>query len=103
MKISLAEIKKHLNINADYTDDDQLIESYYEAAVAAVLHDCDLSDESMAYDEEENFRPLIKQAILLLIGNFYANRESEVFATTYSLGHGYQYLIMLSRDYKFRD
>ena len=102
MKISLSDIKRHLNIDDEYTADDALIEGYYTAAVAAVLSDCDFTDEEMAYDDQGNFRPLIREAILLMIGNFYANRESEVFASTQSLGHGYQYLIMLSRDYKYR-
>jgi uncharacterized phage protein (predicted DNA packaging) len=103
MKISLAEIKKHLKINDDYDADDSIIETYYHSAVAAVMHDCDFSDEEMAYDEQGNFRPMIKQAILLLLANFYANREPEVFASPQSIGHGYQYLIMLSRDYQYRN
>lgn len=102
MKISLNEIKHHLNINEDYDADDTLIESKYYSAVDAVLADCDFSDESMAYDDQGNFRPMIKEAVLLLLANFYANREPEVFANPQSLGHSYNYLIMLCRDYQYR-
>ena len=51
MKISLSDIKRHLNIDDEYTADDALIEGYYLAAVAAVLSDCDFTDEEMAYDD----------------------------------------------------
>ena len=41
--------------------------------------------------------------MLLLVGNFYANRESVAFASTNNVPYSYQYLIDLYRNYRGED
>ena len=78
--IDLPLIKLHLRVDGD--EEDGLIGSYLNAAVEYVQQHCDrrLVDvpegpEQMALTHD------VKQAILLLVGNWYANRESVVVGT----------------------
>jgi uncharacterized phage protein (predicted DNA packaging) len=99
MYINLDTIKKHLNINSDFTDDDEYLiglESVAERVVEKNI-DCDLSYYCNECGELE--APLL-HAMLLLIGNYYANRESVAFANSTNVPYSYQYLIDLFRDYK---
>jgi len=75
--IDLSLIKLHLRVDGD--EEDGLIGSYLSAAVEYVQQHCDrrLVDvpegpEQMALTDD------VKQAILLLVGHWYANRESVV-------------------------
>lgn len=94
MYISLAEAKKHLNINSDFTDDDAYIMSLINVAENVVQKHIDR--ELSEFDELPT--PL-KQAMLLLIGNYYANRESVAFASVTALPHAYEYIIALFKNY----
>ena len=52
------------------------------------------------YIEVREIPPSVKAAILLLIGNFYANREPVVTGTiTTTLPYSYDYLISLNKNY----
>lgn len=75
-------IKKHLRV--DYDDEDDLIKGYAEASVDYVENYCDgslVTQLTPAADNEEPPREVlfssgIWQAMLLLIGHYYANREA---------------------------
>lgn len=78
--IDLPLIKLHLRVDGD--EEDNLIGSYLNAAVEYVQQHCDrrLADapegpDQMALTDD------VKQAILLLVGHWYANRESVVVGT----------------------
>lgn len=72
--LTLDLIKKHLNIDIDFTDDDNLLEVYGEAAEKAIERhiDCEIHD---LCEDGELPKPIII-SMLLLCGNLYANRES---------------------------
>ncbi|MCZ4058216.1 head-tail connector protein [Pantoea sp. LMR881] len=85
MEISQAQmalIKKHLRV--DHDDEDDLIKGYAGASVDYVENYCDglLVTELTPADENEEpprevlFSSGIWQAMLLLIGHYYANREA---------------------------
>jgi len=91
--------KKHLNIDADFVADDGYISDLIDVAqnVVAIhigrnLEDCE--------DENGYLAPGLIHAMLLLIGTFYANRESVVYLTTHQLPHGYEYLLELFTNYE---
>jgi len=63
---TLEEAKTHLNVETD--SDDQLIETYSDAAVQACLDFCDRKLVP------EGAEPVFKAAALILLGDLYANR-----------------------------
>ena len=81
--ITLAEAKRHLNIEDDFEDDDQ-----YISVPLAELE-----------GETGEIPAPLRQAMLLLIGNYYASRESVAFGVLVQDTKAYKHLIGLYRDY----
>lgn len=76
--IDLATAKKHLNLNENFTADDDYIELIIDGACKAVLATCNLQEEELLQDGGTIPSPIVF-ATLLLIGSMYANREMEAF------------------------
>lgn len=76
--LDLANVKVHLRV--DGNEEDSLISGYIEAAKAHVEQHCDrkLVDGDPAEPEEMGLTRDVEQAILLLVGHWYANREAVV-------------------------
>lgn len=96
--IKLDTIKKHLNIDNYFTDDDLYILSLKEVSMAAVEADlgCKLCE---IYEKYGCIPEPIKHAVLLMIGTFYQNRESVSVAALHPVPLSYQYLLDLYRRY----
>lgn len=90
MYITIEEIKQHLQIDADYNGDDEYLMSLIEVAEEIVSQHI-----NRPLDEYTPTLPApIKQAILLLIGNYYSNREPiTVGVQSYKLPLSYEYLL----------
>jgi len=99
MYIQLYQVKKHLNIDEDFRDDDEYLMSLVEVAEKVVERNIDTKLRQLEDGDGFIPSPLI-QAMLLLIGNFYANRESVAFANSVNVPYSYQYLIDLYRNYR---
>ena len=69
MKIALAEAKSHLNVTTD--EDDSLITGKIEAAEAWVSRWLEIPLSGM-----ETIPADLRQAVLMLTGHFYENREA---------------------------
>ena len=97
MYINIGQIKKHLNIDSDFTEDDtylEMLESVAEKTIEKHI------DHSLADLEEDGVLPApLLHAILLLIGNMYMNRESISFANAKEIPNSYEYLLSLFKDY----
>lgn len=102
MYIQLYKVKKHLNIDEDFRDDDEYLMSLVEVAEKVVEKNIDTSLKLLEDGDGLIPSPLI-QAMLLLIGNFYANRESVAFASSSEVPLSYNYLIDLYRNYRGED
>jgi len=91
--LTLEELKKHLNVDEDFTDDDMYIESLGDVAEAIVAKhiDNDLANV-VAFNQGELPMP-IKHAMMLLVGNYYMNRESVAFATSSNIPYSFEYLL----------
>lgn len=98
MYIQLDLAKKHLNIEDDFTEDDEYILSLIEVAEAAVRVHINEDFTEIAERNGGVLPPPILHASLLMIGSLYMNREP-VGSKTYSLPYNYQYLIDLYRNY----
>lgn len=97
--LKLRDIKKHLNIDSYYTDDDIYLEALMNVAEKVVEKHIDLGLSIVAdYNGGELPPPLI-HAMLLFIGNMYANRESVAFASASEIPLSYQYILDLYKCY----
>ena len=101
MHVTLDEAKKHLNVEQEYTEDDNYIETLIDVAEAKVAKELCVKVEELATIEEGSklIPHPIKQAILLNIGMYYANREELTYTQSKPLEQGSKYLIALYRDY----
>ena len=79
--IELARIKLHLRLDGD--EDDALVLGYVDAAKSHVTMHCDreLVDGAPVEPDQMGLTPDVEQAILLLVGHWYANREAVVIGT----------------------
>jgi len=92
--LALDEIKKHLNIDECYLDDDSYIISLlYAAQDAAEIH-------LRRKLKDNNERPSILQGIKFLIGHWYRTRENVSNITVNEIPYTFKYLMDLNRSYK---
>lgn len=99
MFLSLERIKKHINIDADFIEDDNYLISLAEVAESAVQKhiDANLSD---ICDETGGALPApLLHAMLLFIGDLYMNRESVGYGTAHEIPLSYNYLLSLYKNY----
>ena len=102
MYLKLYQVKKHLNINEDFRDDDEYLMQLAEVAETIVSRSIDAHLSGLEDGNGEIPAPLL-QAILFMVGNYYANRESVAFAASSEVPKTFGYIIDLYRDYKGRD
>lgn len=102
MYLQLYQIKKHLNIDDDFHIDDEYLVELAQAAQTVVEVHLDRPLDSL--ENEEGFIPSpLTQAMLLLVGTWYASRESVSFASNSVLPHSYDYIIALYKNYNRED
>jgi uncharacterized phage protein (predicted DNA packaging) len=79
--LDLTSVKLHLRVDGD--DEDTLITSYIEAAKAHVEQHCDraLVEVDPTEPDQMGLTRDVEQAILLLVGHWYANREAVAIGT----------------------
>ncbi len=79
--LELATVKMHLRVDGD--EEDALIGGYVEAAKAHVEQHCDrkLVDADPVEHVEMGLTRDVEQAILLMVGHWYANREAVAVGT----------------------
>ncbi|MDU4059461.1 MAG: head-tail connector protein [Pseudomonas oryzihabitans] len=79
--IELSRVKLHLRV--DHDDEDDLIQGYLAAASAYVEQHCDrtLVEANPTGPEQMLLTKDVEQAMLLLVGHWYANREAVVIGT----------------------
>lgn len=79
--IDLARVKLHLRVDGD--QEDALITGYIEGAKSHVAMHCDreLVEGSPVEPDQMGITADVEQAILLLVGHWYANREGVALGT----------------------
>lgn len=96
--LDLDTIKKHLNIDSSFTDDDVYITALGEAAEDVV---CRFIDQPLSMLEDESGKipkPLIF-AMLLWVGTVYAIRESVSSSNMVPVPHSFEMLCQLYKNY----
>ena len=99
MLLTLDKIKKHLNIDVDFTDDDDYIEFLESVAEDLVQKHIDKKFDDIIAEEGALPNALL-HAILLFIGNMYDNRESVAFANPSEVPQSLTYILNMYRDYE---
>lgn len=95
--MTLNEVKKHLNIDESFTEDDNYITDLIKVAEDAVAKNENIALNNMIEDGE--LPPSVKHSILLLIGNLYNNREATSYSVPSEVPYTYKYLINLNRNF----
>lgn len=98
MYLDLQQVKQHLII--DHNDDDQYLADLITVAEDAVRRDLNVYSLKELEDCSGMLPASVIQAMLLLIGTFYANRETVTYGNVpHVVPHSYEYLIALARNY----
>lgn len=97
--ITLAEAKKHLNLESDFTEDDNYISDLIGVAEQAVEKHVNVAFTQLASDGGGTLPAPVKQAVLLMVGNLYQHREVMGSVNELELPRAYDYLIDLYRNY----
>jgi len=100
MYLTLTQAKQHLNLDVDFIDDDDYITSLMQVAEASVeLHINQKLIDVVAVNGEVLPLPLM-HAMLLMVGNLYANREIVSFSMkTLEIPFNYRYLLNFYQNY----
>lgn len=97
--LTLAQIKKHLNIDSTFTDDDDYLTSLGDVAEQIVSKHVQYNLSELAESNGGTLPAPITHACLLLIGNFYMNRESVAAISISKIPMSYEYLLGLYKNY----
>lgn len=97
--VDLQLAKRHLNVEESFVEDDEYIGGLIEAAEAVVEKDvCDKLD-ILAQENGGKLPAPLRHCILLMVGQFYANREPVAFAQSAEVPLSYSHLVSLYRNY----
>ena len=108
--IPLSLAKKHLNIEDYFIDDDDYINSLIDISLYTIKDYCSQNWLDLDYTSLENsgkteseYPLAIKQAVLLLIGNLYANREPVSFGSPVKIPYTLDFILQtyINYDYKY--
>lgn len=98
--ITLEQAKKHLLIDESFTADDQYILDLITVAEDSVSKHLDIALEELEVGGK--LPPAIIHAMLLMVGNLYANREPVAFGTIAKIPYSYDYLVGLYKHYEIK-
>ena len=96
MYLTVEDLKKHLNV--DHSEDDAYIEELAEVAEDAVAEYLNRPIADFV-DENGKLKASVRHAIRLLVGTWYASRESVAFATPSVMPDGVYALLMPLRRF----
>lgn len=95
--LTVEDLKKHLNI--DHDEDDAYIQELISVAEDAVETYINRPIADYVDDEGKITKPAIRHACRLLVGTWYANRESVVFSAPSELPDGVVALLLPLRRF----
>ena len=98
MYISLAQAKQHLLIDESFKEDDSYILDLISVAEDSVAQHLNIALSGLE-KEDGKLPSSIIHAMLLMIGNLYANREPVTYGSCIELPMSYKYLLGLYKNY----
>ena len=97
--LNLDLIKKHLNIDSDFHDDDEYLTMLGNVVEQVTERHIDDSFQLIMLKNNGVFPPTLIQAMLLLCGTYYSNRENVAFTSSSEIPQSYSYLLSLYQNY----
>lgn len=97
--LTLTQIKKHLNIDEEYNGDDSYLQDLNRVVYSVVEKHINCSLYEIEQENKGDLPFPLQQAMLFLIGNFYANRESITFASANEIPLTYSYILDFYKNY----
>ena len=98
--LNLEVVKKHLNIEDDFQDDDMYLYALMDVANDVVEKSLDIKLDDLRNTDGKLPSPIV-HAELLLIATWYACRESVSSGSMLPTPHAYDMLIDLYKNYDF--
>ena len=95
--LSISEVKQHLNIDESFTTDDNYIESLILVAKEAIEHEINSTIDSLVVDGV--IPSTIKHSMLLLVGNWYLNREPIAYSSVSKIPYTLDLLLSVNKNY----
>lgn len=99
MFVELDRIKKHLNIDEYYKEDDSYLISLYEVAQEVVEKHTDSNLKNIADANGGELPSPLVHAMLLFIGDMYIHREINSNTNIASVPFAYDYILSLFKNY----
>ena len=93
-------VKKHLNVDEDYTQDDIYIDHLISACETAVAKRLNVKSLGYFMTDQGYLPDDVIHAVLLLVGNLYANREPVSYGTAVKIPYALDFLFDVNRVYK---
>lgn len=98
--LKLYQIKRHLNVDERFQEDDEYLLELAEVAQAAVEKHLDTSLQEIAKDNGGTLPSPIVHAMKLLVAEYYSQREAIAYTSTQVVPLAYDYLLAPYIDYK---
>lgn len=98
--LKLYQIKRHLNIDERFQEDDEYLLELAEVAQAMVEKHLDTSLQEIAKDNGGTLPSPIVHAMKLLVAEYYGQREAISYTSTQVVPLAYDYLLAPYIDYK---
>lgn len=96
MNITITQLKRQLNIESTFTDDDAILQHFLDVAEQSVYNYCGTTGLTM-YDDIT--MPIsISQAVILLASHFYLNRNMVSFGQGTEIPYSFRFLLDPYRD-----
>lgn len=101
MIVSIDKVRSHLNLDDFFHDDDEYIVSLIAAAESATAKRLNVKSLSDMINKRTGSIPDdVIHSVLLLIGNWYSNREATTGQNANELPFGYNFLADLNKNYR---
>ena len=91
MSISIKDMKRQLNIELSYTDDDATLQRYIDIATISVQTYC--NDGLSGYTGSTSIPLPVEQSIILLATHFYINRNMVSFGQGTEIPYSFRFLL----------
>ena len=98
--LTLEQIKKHLNIDADFTEDDNYLLALGDVAEQVVKMHVDDNLQLLAANNGGDLPAPLLHAMLLHIGSLYQSRETNSLSSLTTVPFAYDYMLSLYKNYK---
>lgn len=99
MFLDIERIKKHLNIDAEFVDDDEYLATLGEVAETVVQKHIDEDLTVIAAKNGGELPPPLLHAMLLFAGSMYQSREVNSLGSLQEVPFGFDYILSLYKNY----